>query len=51
MNTQPLSDMSVTGSASENGKFALRGLLQGHRGAVAAVAAHPLGTYVASGGE
>ncbi|KAG7097806.1 hypothetical protein E1B28_005125 [Marasmius oreades] len=40
---------NVTGS--ENGKFALRGLLQGHRGPVAAVAAHPLGMYVASGGK
>ncbi|KAF9268626.1 hypothetical protein L218DRAFT_520974 [Marasmius fiardii PR-910] len=36
---------------SENGKFTLRALLKGHKGAVAALAAHPSGTFVASGGK
>ncbi|KAF9255360.1 hypothetical protein L218DRAFT_1008667 [Marasmius fiardii PR-910] len=36
---------------SKNGRFELDNLLAGHQGPVAAIAAHPLGTYVASGGK
>ncbi|KAF9257061.1 hypothetical protein L218DRAFT_1006646 [Marasmius fiardii PR-910] len=36
---------------SKNGKFTLRTLLKGHKGAVAALAAHPSGTFIASGGK
>lgn len=35
---------------SKQHKYALRSLLQGHRGAAACLAAHPLGTHVACGG-
>ncbi|KAG7093913.1 hypothetical protein E1B28_007549 [Marasmius oreades] len=36
---------------SKNRNFKLRALLQGHTGSVACLAAHPLGTLLASGGE
>lgn len=36
---------------SKQNKYALRTLLQGHVGAVACLAAHPLGTHVACGGD
>ncbi|KAJ3709437.1 hypothetical protein C8R42DRAFT_649379 [Lentinula raphanica] len=36
---------------SEQHKYSLRGVLRGHYGAVACIAAHPLGFYLASGGE
>lgn len=36
---------------STHKKYALRTLLQGQSGAVSAIAAHPLGTHVACGGE
>ncbi|KAJ4475498.1 WD40-repeat-containing domain protein [Lentinula aciculospora] len=36
---------------SEKSRYQLRSLLQGKRGPVMCLAAHPLGTYVASGGE
>lgn len=38
-------------SKSENGQYVLRSLLQGQKGAVACITAHPLGTHVACGGE
>ncbi|KAF5351481.1 hypothetical protein D9757_012881 [Collybiopsis confluens] len=37
--------------SSEHHRYALRGLLKGQHGAVSCVATHPLGTFVASGGE
>ncbi|KAF9256148.1 hypothetical protein L218DRAFT_1007739 [Marasmius fiardii PR-910] len=36
---------------SENGRFELDDLVAGHQGPVVAIVAHPLGTYVASGGK
>lgn len=38
-------------TTSEQKKYTLRTLLEGQSGAVACVAAHPLGTHVACGGE
>ena len=37
-------------AVSVYGRYTLRGFLEGQRGAVACIAAHPLGTYVACGG-
>ncbi|KAF5370955.1 hypothetical protein D9757_009869 [Collybiopsis confluens] len=37
--------------SSEHHRYTLRGILKGQHGAVACIAAHPLGTFVASGGE
>ena len=36
---------------SENHSYTLRALLRGQEGAVACLAAHPLGTHVACGGK
>lgn len=36
---------------SDRSKYALRGVLEGQLGPVTSIAVHPLGTYVASGGE
>ncbi|KAJ3990907.1 hypothetical protein F5050DRAFT_1906032 [Lentinula boryana] len=38
-------------TASEQQKYILRGVLKGQRGAVACLTTHPLGFFVASGGE
>ena len=46
---------TITGAevpqTSTNGKYVLRSLLIGQVGAVSCIAAHPLGTHIASGGK
>ncbi|KAJ8075373.1 hypothetical protein PM082_019711 [Marasmius tenuissimus] len=46
-----MSPSTTLSETSENGLYNLRLLLSGHSGAVACVAAHPDGTFVATGGE